>query len=193
MSMLPLEDPRWRELNHRGWSNGARSNNDSDAPFVPEELSQLLEDPNDIEKFQNLWPYLCSEGTTWAAAYAAIPYIVEIAKRLSPEERFEHVYFVGLAVMCSCPDAGESFAIKPYLAESYERSLVATFPLLFETVACRQNVSDTRYLLASLAALKGHPKLGNLLNHLECIQSNCPKCGELVFPDEIQEVMGQSE
>src|SRR5262249_40744604 len=128
--MLRLDDPRWNKLNHRGWTDGARYSMDPEAPYVPDELTKLLEDPSDIERFQSLWPYLCSEGTTWAAAYAAVPYVVEIAKRLSPAQRWEHLYVVGLIVICSCPDCGESFTIKPYLAKSYRQALTEALPLL---------------------------------------------------------------
>src|ERR1035441_10002389 len=98
--MLPLDDPRWPDLDHRGWS--ARTLfSDRDAPFVPAELRHLLGNPTDRQRFTALWPYLCSEGTAWPVAYAAVPYLVEIARQLSPAERFEHVYVVGLVVMCS--------------------------------------------------------------------------------------------
>src|SRR5262245_27039958 len=88
--MLTLDDPRWKELNHRGWSRGTRYCMDPHAPSVPDELAKLLETPSDHGRFSSLWPYLCSEGTAWAAAYAAVPYAIEIAKRLPPTERFEY-------------------------------------------------------------------------------------------------------
>jgi hypothetical protein len=190
-TMLPLDDPRWNDLNHRGWTGGQRYYMDSDAPYVPEELTKLIENPSDIERFQSLWPYLCSEGTTWAAAYAAVPYLVEIAKRLSPQQRWEHLYVVGLVVMCSCPDRGESFAIKPYLADSYRQALAEALPLLAETLVHRHDLTETRYLLAAIAALKGHPKLGAVLNDLDGICCKCPKCGEdFIYPEELQEASG---
>lgn len=187
--MLPLDDPGWNELNHRGWSIGARYHLDPESPFVPDELAKLQENPSDIERFSQLWPYLCSEGTAWPAAYAAVPYIVELAKRLPPELRIEHLYFVGLVVMCTGPEQGESFEIKPYLMESYQRSLVEALPLLAETLVCKHDVSDTRDLLAAAAALKGHPKLGDVLLKLECISGQCPRCGEIVFPEDLQEAV----
>jgi len=99
--MLRLDDPRWPDLNHRGWSAGRASSDDPAAPFVPDELRHLLANPADRQRFTALWPYLYSEGTAWPAAYAAVPYLVEIARQLSPAKRVEHVYVVGLVVMCS--------------------------------------------------------------------------------------------
>jgi hypothetical protein len=185
--MLSLDDPRWKELNHRGWTAGARFHLDPDAPFVPDELGPLLNDPSDIDRFGSLWPYLCSEGTAWAAAYAVVPYALELARRVSPDQRFEYLYFIGLVVMCSCPEGGDSFAIQPYLEESYRRSLADALPLLAETLVIPHDVTETRYLLAAMAALKRHIKLGDVLNHLDCICGECPRCGECVYPEELQE------
>lgn len=188
MDKLPLNDPRWRDLNHRNWSHGKRS--DSDAPFVPDELAELAKKPGDLGRFSDLWPWLCSEGTAWAAAYAAVPYAVEFAKRVQPKRRFEYLCFVGLVVICSCPDRGESFEIKPYLAKGYRRALAEALPLLAETLLARHDATETRYLLAAAAALKGHCKLAQVLDHLECTCGECPKCGESVYPDELQDALG---
>src|SRR5437763_4087636 len=56
MKMLPLDDQRWSELRSR---NG-------DAAWVPERLKVLLQRPDDLPAFQDLWPWLCSEGTAWS-------------------------------------------------------------------------------------------------------------------------------
>jgi hypothetical protein len=187
--MLPLDDPRWKELNHRNWSGGKRSDWAPDAPYVPEELSELVKNPADRKRFNNLWPYLCSEGTAWASAYAAVPYAVALSKRLPPEQRLEYLCFVGLVVMCSCPDQGGSFEIKPYLLKGYQQALVEALLLLAETLLARHDVMETRYLLATAAALKGHGKLGKVLEDLDCICGECPKCGEYVYPEQLQEAL----
>lgn len=82
--MLPLDDPRWRGLDHRGRSHRAPALFDLEAPEVAVELAALLDDPSDLRRFQTLWPYLCSEGTSWPASHGAAPYVVEIARRLPP-------------------------------------------------------------------------------------------------------------
>ncbi|HEX8200059.1 MAG TPA: hypothetical protein VF590_06200 [Isosphaeraceae bacterium] len=150
-------------------------------------MAKLWENPADVERFNNLWPWLCSEGTTWAAAYAAVPYIVELARRLTPEKRFDYLCFVGLTVICSCPGQGESFEIKPFLEEGYRRAIADALPLLAESLVYQHDATETRYLLAAVAALKGHPQLGGILEHLDSISGQCPICGEWVYPEEIQE------
>lgn len=61
-------------FDHRNRSKG------QGGPFVPDELRHLLAHPADGKRFDDLWPYLCSEGTAWPAAYAAAPYFVTIAR-----------------------------------------------------------------------------------------------------------------
>jgi len=188
MDLLPLEDPRWLELDHRNWSQGQRSPWAPDAPFVPNELSKLCDDPADLDRFNALWPWLCSEGTAWPAAYAVVPYAVAFAERLAPERRSDYLFFVGLVAMCSGPGGGESSEIEPFLAGSYQHALSRALTLLAQTLICRHDATETRFLLAALAALKGHTALGEVLNHLDCVSGTCPRCGEEVYPQELQEI-----
>src|SRR5262245_18794895 len=85
MPPLPLNDSRWNELSARCGAAG----------FVSESLRHLLDHPDDLEAFDNLSGELTCENTTWPAAYAAAPYIVEVARRLSPEQRLKHMIVVG--------------------------------------------------------------------------------------------------
>ncbi len=189
MDLLPLDDPRWRELDHRNWRGGRRSEWSPDAPFVPDELAELANNPADRKRFTDLWPWLSSEGTTYAAAYAAVPYMVAFAERLPPEQRFEYLCVIGIVESNSCPEGGESFAIKEYLQAGYHRALSKALALIGETLGVGLDASDTRYLLATVAALKGHRKLAKVLQDMDCICGECPKCGETVFPEELQQAL----
>jgi hypothetical protein len=173
--MLDLDDDRWKDLDHRNWSNGSHSSWDPEAPFVPDELRLLVTAPQDLDRFQKLWPYLCSEGTTWPAAYAAAPYLVEIASRLSPVERFVYVIVVGFIATHAVPDT-----IKPYLLDSYQNALPKALALLAETMIGSHDATETRYLLSAAAALKGHQKLGDILEGLDTL-TECPDCGTQMF------------
>jgi hypothetical protein len=55
---LGLDDPRWAQLCTR---NG-------EAAWVPAWLRHLEAKPHDLEHFNDEWPELSSEGTTWSAA-----------------------------------------------------------------------------------------------------------------------------
>jgi hypothetical protein len=173
--MLPLDDPRWPSLDHRNWSKG------QGAPFVPDELRHLLAHPTDSERFDDLWPYLCSEGTAWPAAYAAAPHLVTIARSLPPAQRDDYLYVVGLMAMCS-GEYGQTPADLPDdVAGAYRQALRQALPLLAETLAeAEHDQMGTRYLLAAAAALKGHPEYAEILNDLD-VYAECQSCGETML------------
>jgi len=175
--MLSLDDDRWKELDHRSWANGEPCG--MDAPYIPAELKLLLENPRDFERFETMAPYLSSENTTWEASYAAMPYILVIARRLSPRERADHLISIGFIAWNATSTARENVTIKPLLPD-YDKALREALPLLAETILEEHSASTTRYLLATLAALKGHLDLGELISDL-VFYTACPNCDEKIF------------
>ena len=157
MARLPLEQSRWRELRYRHGPAGA----------VPRDLQKLIDHPTDRKLFGNLWPALCSEGTTWPAAFAAAPYLVDIAERMSPADRWDYVMAVGFFAMYegTCP---------PGIRDAYDDALRRALPLLLESLAVRHDEHETRYQLASAAALLGYKSLGLAI---EVLDAGCPECG----------------
>lgn len=189
MKLLPLDDPRWKTLCHRNWSDGRPSASVPDAPFVPDVLALLVEQPERTDLFSDLSEWLCSEGTAWAASYAVVPYAVDFSRRLKPEKRFEYLYFVGLVVQCSCPDMGSAFEVKSFLTSDYQKALELALPLAAESLLDHHDQTETRCLLSTLAALKGHPQIAEVLDNAGCICGECPNCGESVYPDELQNIV----
>ena len=177
--MLPLDDPRWLDLGHRNWSPGQRPGDDPSVPFVPQELRRLQSDPADAGRFTDLWPYLCSEDTAWPAAYAAVPYLVELAGRLRPAERGDYLYVVGFVVICSGAYGRVPSGLPDDIAAAYRQALRAALPLITEQLATAHGLMDTRYYLAATAALKGYPEFGEFLNNLEA-SLECQACGETI-------------
>jgi hypothetical protein len=177
--MLLLDDERWKDLNHRGWVNGRQHELDPDAPYIPDELRALLEDPLDIDRFDNISPYLSSEGSTWEAAFPATPYIVEIAKRLPPSKRASHLITLGFIVVNAGPEYKLDADLEPYL-EDFQKALSVAMSLLAETILEEFDSVHTRYLLATAAALKGHTNLADVLQSLDCY-TECPECNAEVF------------
>ncbi len=173
--MMPLDDPRWPALDHRGWSQGQGV---PGAPFVPDELRHLMAHPADGERFVDLWPYLCSEGTAWPASYAAVPHLVAIARGLPADGRDEYLYVVGLVAMCS-GEYGQAPADLPHdITHAYRQALPEALTLLAETLATAEHDQImTRYLLAATAALKGHSDYAEILNELD-VFAECQSCGE---------------
>jgi len=171
MMPLPLDDPRWAELEI----------GDGRSADVPDKLRHLLQNPADVAAFSDLWPDMCSQDTAWSVSYAAVPYIVEIASRLGPAERWEHLSFVGYVVRClSYGDAANlpvpekwtgnrELTRHAYLKDAYVAALLRALPLTLETLAAPLAPDITRYLLGTVAALKGYPNLGTAIENLNMI------------------------
>jgi enamine deaminase RidA (YjgF/YER057c/UK114 family) len=107
-----------------------------------------------------------------------VPYLVEIARQLSPAERFEHVYVVGLVVMWSGTYGQTPDGLPSDITAAYRHALPEALTLLAETLTVPHDQVTTRYLLAAAAALNGHPTLGVALNDLGLL-ARCPNCGHL--------------
>ncbi|MFF0633283.1 hypothetical protein ACFYTS_12365 [Nocardia sp. NPDC004151] len=177
--MLPLDDPRWLELDHRHWSNGRPLG--GEVVFVPHELRWIAEDPQDAKRFDDLWPYLCSEGTAWPAAYAAVPHLVASARSIPPAARGDLLYVVGLIVICSGEFGATGDDVPDDIAEAYRAALPEALTLATEQLATPQPAATTRYLLAATAALQGQVELGEFLNDLYP-GAECESCGEPYYP-----------
>lgn len=109
------------------------------------------------------------------------PYLVEIARQLSPSERFEHVFVVGLVVMCSGAYGHTPDSLPADITTAYRQVLPDALALVGETLTAPHDEVTTRYLLAAAAALKGHPTLGDVLQNLD-IPAGYPNCGKPVPP-----------
>jgi hypothetical protein len=175
---LPLDDPRWDTLGHRGGKG-----TENDAPHPAGELKELLTDPGDEDRFGDYWPYLCSEGTTWPAAYAATPYLVDMAAALPPDRRANKLAVVGLIIACgsdgSCPDD-----LRPAYLAAQQRM----YPLIGASLPFLDG-NDLRYVLAAIAALRGQVPLAEVLANIDTVSGTCPECGEEVWPEELQELV----
>lgn len=162
------------------WTRGSRYSLDTNAPFAPDVLRQLYNNPREHELFDDFSPYLCSEGTTWSAAYAAIPHVVELASRVGAEERASYLIFIGLSFIYSTPDAGESLAIKAYLVDDVEIARCRAYPLVLETLAVPRDPETFRYLLATVAVLAGFRGIGKTIEDLDLFEQ-CPHCHTELF------------
>ena len=170
--MLALNSPRWQELEIRSGSASA----------VPSEIAYLLEHPSDGERLTDLSSELCSEDTAWSAAYAAVPYLLEIACKQPLEARGYALVSIGLIVMCS----GDSL-VPEDLKPAYRDSISSALPLLLETMHLPVSGEDLRYQFLSVAALKGHLALAELMNVLDADVS-CPECNQSL--GDVFEAMG---
>lgn len=68
----------------------------SEGEWVRDTLRALSADPSQTSLFAEMWPEVCSEGTTYDAAFAAVPYLVELARRAPAEESVDYLVVLGL-------------------------------------------------------------------------------------------------
>jgi hypothetical protein len=170
---LPLDSPRWGELHTRGGQG---------ATWVSEAIRGLHGGTVDARAFGELWPELCSEGRTYDAAYAAAPYLAEIAARLPRSKGTEYLIVLGLITTC----AGDVPAdLEPAYREAIDAALTFTLQALID---CHSG-HELRYLLSAVAAYRERTDLASALQNVDAIQEPCPACGHVVFPSELQRIV----
>lgn len=170
---LVLESPRWGELTTR---NG-------DAAWLSEAIRDLTASPFDLARFRGLWPELCSEGTTYSAAYAAAPYLVDLAANSAPLVSIECLIVLGLFATV------EEDAVPADLEPAYRRAKADALTLTLRALASVPTGYELRYLLATVAALRGRRDLADALQNLDTIEEPCPNCGSMVFSTELQKII----
>lgn len=175
---LPLDHPDWALLEHRG---GTGPVPDVD---VAAELRRLVADPEDEARFDDLWPWLCSENTTWPSAYAAAPYLVDVAAAGPARCRGNRVAVLGLIALYG--DPGECPA--PVRA-AYEGALARALALAVAALPLVTD-GDLRWVLGAVAALKGQHELAEVLVEMDSVSEECPSCGEEVYPGLLQSASG---
>lgn len=136
---LPLDSPRWGQL----WTRMGPG-----AYPVPQALRALGDAPSDLELFQELWPEICSEETTYDVAFAAAPYLVDFAARLGSPEADEYLIVAGLIATYAAEVPSD---LEPAFRAAMRRGLDLALERL---KVCRTN-SELRYLLGSVAAMRG--------------------------------------
>jgi hypothetical protein len=146
---------------------------------VPQALRVLGDDPSDLELFQELWPEICAEETTYDAAFAAAPYLIDFAARLRTAEADQYLIVAGLI-------ATYASEVPSDLEPAYRKAMQRGLTLALERLENCQTNADLRYLLASVAAMRGRTDLAELLQDLDAIQEPCTTCGTVVYPSDLQ-------
>jgi hypothetical protein len=95
---LPLDNPRWGELSTRMGREGED---------VRSALRDLTANPSEMWVFREMWPTICSEGTTYDAAFAAAPYLVAFAEQVPTQEASEYLIVLGLIVTYASTSASD--------------------------------------------------------------------------------------
>jgi len=98
-------------------------------------------------------------------AYAAVPHLVDIAKRRLDARK--HLMVLIGACYAHSSDAGGP-SVPPYLQQEWRSSRTAALPIMLEVLEDPQlDEEEIRYLLSSLAALKGQNELSIAIEALD--------------------------
>lgn len=170
---LPLSSPRWRELRTRGGEG---------AEWVTDAHRALQDDALDRDCFRELWPELCSEERTYDAAYAAAPYLVEIASGLPCSDATQYLIVLGL--IATYP--GD---VPADLATGYRSAVETALKLSLRALEHCSPGPELRYLLSAVAAFRSRTDLASALQNFDAIQEPCPACGEVVFPTDLRRIV----
>ena len=147
--MLQFDDPRWAEL---------CASSGGDANWLRQWLGRLLDRPDDLDLFREDCWSLCSEEETWAPAFAAAPYLVEVARRAAQPARLHYVCFLGaVATYRAPPDESEPCSTcPPELEAEFHGAIAAASEMAIGLLAHATDEPDVRCLLAAIAAFKGY-------------------------------------
>ena len=142
---LPLDSPRWRSLQTRRGEG---------AEWVSDALRALQGGP-DADVFHELWPELCSEESTYDAAFAAAPYLAQIATGEARSGNTEYLVVLGLIATYAAEEVPADLA--PGYQWATQTALTLTLGALVE---CSPD-HDLRYLLSAVAAFRGRADLAS--------------------------------
>ena len=175
--MLPLDSPRWKSFSVYFGTPGQ-------VPTRLESWRKSIGGPVEDSEWSDLWEQFLHQGTITDAAYAAVPHIVQELERITPGKRFD--YLVEVALIESARHVTGSPGLAPDLADAYHAAIAHARQLAVECLSLGWPKIEFRYLLSILATLHGHDVLGDLLLNLDSLCGECEKCGERVYPEDIQ-------
>lgn len=177
----------WTELEHAYGEAG-------DVP----ELLKAVEGPEDAEAWDELWSYLCHQGTVYSASYAALPALLGLASRRPPANRHDPLMLAG-AIIAS-DDTPERVSVDD-IRQKYRAELAAFEALTHEALEVPELRGDATtfvFLLQTLLAFQGEPVWQRQLESLaeDGYSVTCPGCDEclsLTFDDDHHAVVEDDE
>jgi hypothetical protein len=158
--MLPLDDPRWKDLRHAY----------GDAADIPGVLRTLASSTGPKANYQDepwssLWSSLCHQGDVYSASYVAVPHIVQIASEARGPIDFSFFQFP--AEIEVARKTGRGPDIPQAFADDYHRAIAR----LMGIISLHQNEPWDRSMLLSVSAaqavVKGHIDVAEALLNLD--------------------------
>jgi hypothetical protein len=157
--------PDWTQLRHAYGS----------AEDLPDLLREMSPDPS-APVWNELWSCLCHQDTVYSASFAALPVLLEVARRWLPRER---VMILGLAgaILASDDVMGGS---RDELLKSYEWTIPSFEHLAQETISTPESsASDFIYAAQAILVFRNEMFWGRQLEDLVSgnFKGICPACG----------------
>ena len=153
--MLLLDDPRWNQLKST-YGTGAT---------VAQLISRASADAPLDDWYDSLFQELLHQYTLSPVAYAAVPHLVDIAKR-RPDARKHLMVLIGACYAHSSDSGGPRVPFS--LQQDWLAARTSAVPIMLEVLEDPQlDEEDIRYLLSSLAALKGQYELSIAIETLD--------------------------
>ena len=167
--MLSLSDPKWCELKSN-YGDGAR---------VAELLSLAKSNAPSYTWYDELFQELLHQYTLSEAAYAAVPYLLDIA---GEREDLQEQLLVLVVACYTFSQAPEAAPIPAELEGEWHGAARQAIPIMGVVLGKSQTSQSTlRYLFSSLAAFNGHYALAVTLEALD-VEIECPNCGGFIEP-----------
>jgi hypothetical protein len=163
--LLPLDDPLWDQF-QGNYSSGANVAN----------LLTAAKSGAPVDKwYDDIFQELMHQYTLSEVAYAAVPHLVEIAEK-NRDLRLEIMVLVG-ACYAHSTDPGVP-EIPSRLSDAWIDARQRSLPVILDVLSESQlSENEIRYLLSSLAAIKGFNQMSIAIEALDT-EVECPHCGE---------------
>ena len=177
--MLPLNDTLWSKLNPA-----------AHAPSYPTQLRELaatIAAGDYARESLGILVTMCDQWSTFDATLAAVPHLVELCRRQSPNAgaRLDLLAWVGWCAACICLNRQDGLQ---QLKHWYNESVPVARDLIAESLPFAQDSdgekSPVRELLAAFAACHGKPALAFILYELESGGFRCDRCHSFIRPME---------
>ena len=176
--MLDLDAPEWKEL---GTFFGT-------AEEIPNKLRRwkaAIGATGERDLWKNIFDLIWHQNTIESACFAVIPHFVGEIEKLSESRKFECV--IDLGFIESARKEWPDEKVPSQLLASYSEAMAYSRRYAIESLELASDKIEFRYALGAVGSLYGHGPLADFLFNLDCIGDECPKCGEFVYPSEIQE------
>src|SRR3954470_2420881 len=125
--MIPLDSPRWSELQHAYGSA-------ADMPPLLRQLESFPSSDGNSEPWFSLWSALCHQDDVYTASFAAVPHIIRV---LASDPMRADFSFFQLPACIEIARARDEFPIPADLRQPYTEAL-QRFPVLVGAAATRQ-------------------------------------------------------